>query len=420
MDDLKQFYARLLRIERPWIVLEVRFQDQERVDVYVDHERGVKMRCPRCDAWCPVYDHAPEREWRHLDTCDRPTYVHTRLPRVQCRVHGVLSIASEWAEPGSGLTRALEARVIDLAKECSLQAVSRLTGLSWDRCSSVLASAVRRGQRRKVWKVPVHLGVDEKAFAKRHRYMTLVCDLETKSVEHVADGRGRESLEEYFLPFDEEERKGVEAICLDMHDPYIAAVKAWVPDAQDKIVFDKFHVLRLMNEAVDRVRRQEHKKLRAQHDEVLTGTKYLWLYHPDRIPEALLPRFEELRRMDLQVSRAWALKENLRQLWTYRREGWARRFFRRWYFWATHSRLPPVIAVARTLKRRLDNILTYLRHRITNALNEAVNAQVEKVKRLARGYRNRTNFQTAIYFHCGGLDLYPRPQHVGATHSNPG
>ena len=223
MDDLKQFYARLLRIERPWIVLEVRFQDQERVDVYVDHERGVKMRCPRCDAWCPVYDHAPEREWRHLDTCDRPTYVHTRLPRVQCRVHGVLSIASEWAEPGSGLTRALEARVIDLAKECSLQAVSRLTGLSWDRCSSVLASAVRRGQRRKVWKVPAHLGVDEKAFAKRHQYMTLVCDLETKSVEHVADGRGRESLEAYFLPFDEEERKGIEAICLDMHDPFIAA-----------------------------------------------------------------------------------------------------------------------------------------------------------------------------------------------------
>ena len=101
-----------MRIERPWIVIEVRFPDQERVGVYVDHERGIKLRCPRCDAWCPVYDHCPEREWRHLDTCDVPTYVHTRLPRVQCKVHGVLSIASEWAEPGSNLTRALEAHVI--------------------------------------------------------------------------------------------------------------------------------------------------------------------------------------------------------------------------------------------------------------------------------------------------------------------
>ena len=172
-----------------------------------------------------------------MDTCDLSTYVHTRLPRVQCRVHGVLSIASAWAEPGSGLTLALEARVIDLAKECSLEAVS---GLSWDRCWGVLGRVVDRGQRRKVWKVPVHLGVDEKAFAKRHRYMTLVCDLQTRSVEHVADGRGRESLEEYFLPLDEDELERIEAICLDMHDPYIAAVNAWVLGARDKIVFDKF------------------------------------------------------------------------------------------------------------------------------------------------------------------------------------
>ena len=125
--------------------------------------------------------------------------------------------------------------------------MSRLTGLSWDRCWGVLGRAVRRGQRRKAWKVPAHLGVDEKAFAKRHQYMTLVCDLETKSVEYVAEGRRRESLEEYFLPFDEEELERIEAICVDMHDPYIAAVRAWVPDAQDKIVFDKFHVLRLMH-----------------------------------------------------------------------------------------------------------------------------------------------------------------------------
>ena len=408
MKDLEQFYTRLLRIKRPWVVTEVRFPDSEEgVNVYVDHERGIKLRCPRCDAWCPVYDHSRERQWRHLDTCDVPTYVHTRLPRVQCKVHGVMSIVSDWAEPGSDLTRAMEARIIDLEKECSLQAVSRLTGLSWDRCWGVMERSVRRGQGRKAWKVPTHIGVDEKSFAKRHQYMTLVCDLETRSVEYVADDRRQESLEEYFLPFDEGELKRIQAICMDMHDPYIAAVRACVPDGTDKIVFDKFHVLRLMNEAVDQVRRQEHKKRRAQQDEVLTGSRYLWLYNSESIPEHLLPRFEELRRMDLQVSRAWAIKETLRQLWTYRREGWARRFFQRWYFWATHSRLPAVIAVARTLKRRLDNVLTYLPHRITNALNESLNARVEKVKRMASGYRNRAHFHTAVYFHCGGLDLYP-------------
>ncbi|MBI4496025.1 MAG: ISL3 family transposase [Deltaproteobacteria bacterium] len=421
VQDLKQFYARLLKLERPWIVKEVRFEESpERVDVYVDHEHGIKLRCPRCDAWCPVYDHLPEREWQHLDTCAVATYVHTRLPRVKCKEHGVISIGAQWAEPGSDLTMALEARLIDLEKECSIQAVSRLTGLSWDRCGGVLTRAVRRGQERKAWKVPQYLGVDEKSFAKRHQYLTLVCDLDTRTVEYVADDRRQESLEGYFLPFADAELEQIQAICMDMHDPYIAAVRTRVPQGMDKIVFDKFHVLRLMNEAVDKVRRQEHKDLQAQKDEVLKGTKYLWLYRQDHIPEHLLPRFEELRRMDLQVSRAWAIKETLRNLWNYRRQGWARRFFQRWYFWATHSRLPPVIAVAHTLQNRLDNVLTYLPHRITNALSEALNAQIETVKRMASGYRNREHFHTAIYFHCGGLDLYPRPQPVGATHTRSG
>jgi transposase len=414
MGDLQAFYAHLLRLELPWLVQEVRFQESpERVDVYVDHVRGVKMRCPRCEAWCPVYDHLPEREWQHLDTCDVPTYVHTRLPRVQCKEHGVISIGAHWAEPGSDLTRALEARVIDLEKECSIQAVSRLTGLSWDRSWGVLERSVRRGQQRKQWSVPRHIGVDEKSFAKRHQYMTLVCDLDSRTVEYVSDERRQESLEGYFLPFDEAELDAIEAICMDMHDPYIAAVRERVPNGMDKIVFDKFHV----NDAVDKVRRQQNKERLAEKDQVLKGTRYLWLYGEGNIPEHLLPRFEELRRMDLRVSRAWAIKETLRRLWTYRREGWARRFFKRWYFWATHSRLPPVIEVALTFKRRLGNVLTYLKHPITNALNESLNAQLEKVKRMASGYRNREHFQLAIHFHCGGLDLYPRPLHVGATHN---
>ena len=120
MADLVRFYGRLLGIQRPWFVKDVRYQETpERVDVYVDHERGIKMHCPKCDAFCPVYDHQPEREWQHLDTCHVPTYVHTRLPRVECKEHGVLSIASDWAEPGSDLTMALESRLIDLEKECS-------------------------------------------------------------------------------------------------------------------------------------------------------------------------------------------------------------------------------------------------------------------------------------------------------------
>lgn len=125
------------------------------------------------------------------------------------------------------------------------------------------------------------------------------------------------------------------------------------------------------------------------------------------MPEYRRSEFRVLRGLDLKVGRAWAIKENLRNLWSYRKRGWAERFFKAWYFWATHSRLAPVIKAANTIKSHLHNILTYVQHRVTNALGEGINGKIEKIKRMACGYRNREHYRTAIYFHCGGLDLYP-------------
>jgi len=412
-----ELYTHLLGITRPWFVKEVCYdRSAQRIDVYVDHESGIAMPCPVCDTHCPVYDHMAEREWQHLRTCHVPTYIHARLPRLRCEEHGVRCVISDWAEPGSDLTRALECQVIDLEKECSIEAVSRLTGLSWDRCWGVMERAVKRGQVRKEQRIPTYLGVDEKSFAKRHKYETLVCDLQNKTIEYVSDDRTQESLKAYYQRFTEEELETVEAVCMDMWEPYILATKATVPGAEEKIVFDKFHVMRYLNEATDKVRRQEHKQLRVQENEVLKGTKYWWLYNPENIPEFLRPEFNTLRDMDLKVSRAWAIKENFRRLWDYRVKGWALRFFKPWYFWATHSRLQPIIKAAKTIKNHLPNILTYLKHRITNAVPEALNAQIEKVKRMANGYRNRQHYRTAIYFHCGGLDLYPRIATISGGH----
>lgn len=414
-----ELYTRLLGIRRPWYVKEVRLSESPdlsagehaqagRIDVYVDHEPGIEIPCPECDVYCPVYDHLSEREWQHLNTCHVPTYIHARLPRVKCKQHGVRCVISEWSEPGSDLTRALECHLIDLQKECSVEAARRLTGLSWDRCWGVVERAVKRGQSRKERKVPAYVGVDEKSFAKRYKYETIVYDLEKSTVEYVGDDHKKESLEAYYQLFNREELDAIRAIMMDMWEPYVSATKAYVPGADTKIVFDKFHVMSHLNKAMDAVRRQEHKELQAQNNEVLKGTKYWWLYNPANIPDDIRQAFDTLRKMDFKASRAWAIRENFRRFWDYRHEGWALRFFRRWYFWATHSRLEPIIKAAKTIKNHLPNILTYLRHRTTNAISEALNAQIEKVKRMAQGYRNREHYRTAIYFHCGGLDLYPR------------
>jgi transposase len=268
--------------------------------------------------------------------------------------------------------------------------------------------AVSRGLTRKRKRVIRHLGVDEKAFRKGHQYMTVVCDLERSTVEHIAEDRKIESLTSFYEGLTPRQRTGIEAVAMDMWAPYIEATTRSLPQAEQKIVFDRFHIMSHMGKAVDAVRRQEHHALLAVGDERLKGTKYLWLYREENVPEKHRSLFDRLRGFNLKVGRAWALKESLRCLWTYLREGAARRFFKRWFFWATHSRLRPVFKVARMLRRHLDGIVTYCAHSITNGVAEGLNSKIMTIKRRACGFRNKHHFKTAVYFYCGGLDLYPR------------
>lgn len=249
----------------------------QRIDIYVDHERDIRVRCPECEEFYGMYDHAPERVYRHLDTCQMQTYIHVRPPRVNCPTHGVKQIDSEVGENGSDMTYAFECLVIRIAQECSIEATARLCGLSWDRGWNALERAVNRGRARKEHRIPSHIGVDEKSIAKGHKYESLVYDIDAGTVEYVWDDRGQESLERYYRQFTKEELSGVKAVAMDMWDPYIAATKAYVPDADKKIVFDRFHVMKHVLTAVDEVRKSEHRELSENGEQTLKGSKYLWL-----------------------------------------------------------------------------------------------------------------------------------------------
>ena len=429
MDD-KHLFTKILGIHLPWFIKQVAVKENEqRIDIFVDHEPDIRVRCPVCENFYGLYDHAPERVFRHLDTCQMQTYIHVRLPRVNCPKHGVKQIDSQFGENGSQMTFAFESRVIRVLQECSIKASARLCGLSWDQSWNAMDRAVSRGRLRKPHQVPGRIGVDEKSIARGHKYESLVYDIDAATVEYVCDDRNQQSLESYYRQFTHDELKQIKAIAMDMWDPYIAATKACVPGASEKIVFDRFHVMRHVVNAVDKVRKDEHRQLAEQGDKSLAGTKYLWLWSKENLPARRQQDFDALKAKDLKVCRAWAIKENLRHLWAYRYQAWMRKYFKRWYFWASHSRLEPIKKAAKTLKAHLDNIVTYARHRITNAMAEGINAKIEKIKRMACGFRNRSHYRTAIYFHCGGLDLLPHPpnkpnlsfkalctQHVGGTH----
>jgi len=293
----------------------------------------------------------------------------------------------------------------------------RILHISWDEAWHLMERAVARGQEAKQPGVVTHIGVDEKAIAKGQTYLTLVCDIDRGTVEYIADDRKQESLDGYFTSLTEKQRCGIEAVAMDMWDPYVKSVRAHVPNADGKLVFDRLHIMQHMTEAVNTVRKREHRDLLTMGDETLKGSRQLWLYGLENVPEKHHEHFETLRNSTLKTARAWALKEHLRLLWTYSFRGWGERCWEFWYSWATRSRLKPVLETAAMIKRHLANVLTYFAHRITNAVAEGLNSKIQTIKQMACGFRNRNNFKTAIYFHCGGLQLYPVSS--TRTHGNP-
>jgi transposase len=404
-----ELYRQLLGVVEPWKVQSVELNiSKGKVDIELEHREGIKWPCPECGNELAIYDHAEERTWRHLDTCQFKTYVHARIPRVDCDEHGVRRVKVPWAEKGSRFTLLMERLVIDVLTEtATVEGAKRLLGLSWDEVHGVMKRAVKRGKSRKKRKPPALIGVDEKSFRKRHKYVTVVCDLEAGTVEHVSEGRTTESLKEYYSSLSAEERNGIEAVAMDMWPAYIAATREWIPDADERIVFDRFHVMAHMEKAVDAVRKREHRELSAVGDDTLKGTKWMWLYNMENVPDKHRPLLEFLRDLNLKISRAWAIKETLRGLWNYLSEGWAQKFFAKWYSWAVRSRLKPVREVARMIRNHIKGIINYCRVPITNAAVEGLNSRIAAIKQRACGFRNMENFKMAIYFFCGGLNLYP-------------
>lgn len=410
MDD-RALYATILGLTEPWQVDRVELRESEQaVHLWVREAAGARFTCPECGEPAPVYDHV-ERRWRHLDTCQFATQLHAQVPRVQCATHGVKTIRVPWAERHSHFTLLFERLAIAWLKEATPTAVARRLGLTWEEANGIVERAVRRGLARRPSVAGRHLGIDEHSYLRGHQYVTMVVDLDTQTVLHVADERTEETLAPYFQSLTPAERAGITAIAMDMWNPYLKTVRTYVPDAAQKIVFDKFHVMRHAAEAMDAVRRREQKELKHRGDRRLTGTKFLWLKNPahfDRLSVAARQQFRRLKRSTLKAARAWALKEAFRRIWDYRSIPAGRAFFHRWHAWAIRSRLKPVIYFAGIIARRLENILTYLTHRITNAVTEGLNAKIQWIKYSSRGFRNRERFKLAILFHCGGLDLEPR------------
>lgn len=401
----RELYGKILGLPEPWIVVDVALDMAAKsVTVQLGRRDGSLLLCPVCGQPCPGYDTQPRR-WRHLDTCQFETILAAQVPRCSCPEHGVKQVQVPWAAPGSHFTALFERLAIDWMQEAGRSATARQLGLSWSEADGIMQRAVERGLARRPATLTAVLGVDEKSFQRRE-FVTVVCDLDDGTVLHVADGRGSDALKSCYGAMTTEQREAVEAVAMDMHQPYVLATQTALPEAT--IVFDKFHIAKLAGEAVDQVRRAEAKKLAADGDDRLKGTRYSWLRNPLEENAEQRREFEPLRKSNLKTARAWAIKETLMDFFYYRQMKRASDFFRSWFGWASRSKLRPITRLAHTLRSRLGTLLNYCKWPITNAASEALNSKIQWIKYTARGFRSREGFRRAIYFHCGGLDLYPQ------------
>jgi transposase len=321
----------------------------------------------------------------------------------------VKTVQVPWAQGRSRFTLLFERFAIDVLQ--ATQTVTGAAGLlrtSWDETWHILERAVQRGQARKQPEVMPLIGIDEKAFAKRHNYVTLIYDLQHSTVEAISDGNDTEAGIACFSQLSSEQIAGVDAVAMDMSAAYVKAATEAIPDAAAKIVHARFHVMQLATKAVDTVRRGEHRELKADGDNRLAKTKYLWLTNEENLSEKQASRLAAVFHSTLNTGKAWGYKELLRDLWNQPTAALATVYFKAWYRRVIHTRLAPMKTLARTIKQRLDNVVSFCTYHITNSVAEGMNSKIMSIKRRVGGYRNRENFKTAIYFYCGGLDLYPQ------------
>ena len=319
-DSTNQLYKDIIGVYTPWVITSVEKDEKIRkITVRIEYGAGEVLKCPKCREEVKLYDHRV-RILRYLDTCQYETFLEVHVPRIKCAIDGVQQIQIPYAEKHSRFTSRFERAIIVWLQDSPISAVAENFKLSWDEVDGIMKRAVKRGlSRRKKEKVK-NLGVDETSFQKGHKYATIILDKDRDSVIDVLDDRRAETLEIWFKTQKTVNLERLESISMDMWDPYIKAVKEAISNAEEIIAFDRFHVSKHVNEALDKVRRREHALFqRLTGESPLSKTRYQWLINSNRTDNRSSERkmFLNLSKLNIQTARAWRIKEAANSLWDY-------------------------------------------------------------------------------------------------------
>jgi transposase len=401
-------------LEKPWVVSKIEFSvENNQLDLWLDFPVGSPFACPECGKSCGAYD-STERTWRHLNFFQHKTLLHARQPRIQCDEHGVKTVEVPWARPGAGFTLLMEAFILLLVQGgMTPSQAGRLIGEHDTRLGRVLQHYVDKARSEADFSQVKALGVDETSRSKGHNYVSVFMDLDRDNRRVLFATEGKDASTVKAFKEDLEAHGGraeqIEEACLDMSAAFIRGLGEQLPNAQ--LTFDNFHLMQLLGDAVDEVRRDEQRT----HPE-LKGSRYVWLKNEWNRTEEQAQTFEALRSSKLATVRATHLRGVFQDLFACESVEEAEPLLKHWYFWATHSRIAPMIQAAKTIKKHWAGVLRWFISRISNGVLEAINSLIQSAKAKARGFRNSRYLITMIYLIAGKLD-FKLPAIAQTTHT---
>jgi transposase len=394
-----------LGLQAPWEVVDVVFDPTVgRIDFQVAFTPGARFVCPHCGAeHQPVHD-TQEREWRHLNFFQFQAYIHAKVPRVRCDACAkTTQVPAPWARPGSGFTQLMEALMVTLCQAMTVRQVAQLLAVGDMRVWRTLDYYVEGARAQEDFSAVVSIGLDETAARRGHHYISLFHDLDAQRLLFACEGRKAQVVAAFA---DDLEAHGgcaenIRNACIDMSASYRAGLAEHLPWAA--VTFDEFHVIQLVNKAVDEVRRQEAKSTPS-----LKRSRYLWLKDKHAWTGRQSAQLADLKQLNLKTHRAFRIKESLREIFRNapHRED-AEVLLNQWYSWARRCRLQPIKQVAKTLKDHWAGILNAFDSKLTNGRVEAANSLIQAAKAKARGYATTKHLITIAYLVAGKLTHLP-------------
>jgi transposase len=402
-------FTAALGVESPWFVESVSFDaERRRLDIRLDFKRGSRFELD--GVACAVHD-TVAKEWRHLNFFQHECYLHARVPRVDTPGGRVVMVMPPWAGKLSGFTLLFEALAMELCKHMPVAQVAAMVNVSDFKLWRMLDLYVAAARFSEDYSGVTQVGMDETSMAKGHHYITLFVDMLRRRTIHVTEGKGADTVKAFVEDFIEHGGKpeNITDVSCDMSPAFIKGVKENLPNAA--ITFDKFHILKIINEGVDAVRREE-----AKTNPILAGSRYVFLKNEANLTAKQREKKQELQisAMNLQSMEALRMRENFQAIYKAFTTGQFVKYLRQWVDWVSACGLKPMESAAATILRHWDGIVRWKQSQLNNGILEGLNSSVQAAKRKARGYKTK-HLITMTYLLTAKLNLASVNPHCKPT-----